>query len=53
MGVLSDQMISEFVKITYDNKKENKEETLFGTVVHQGKNTFVRFDGSELLTPVG
>lgn len=52
MGVLSTQVISEFVKVTNDNRKKKQPETLYGTTVEHNGTTYVRLDGSELLTPV-
>lgn len=49
---LSDDLISQFVKVTNDKTEVKKETTLYGTtVVHDGV-TYVKIDGSELLTPV-
>lgn len=49
---LSSELISQFVKITNDDTKSEKESTLYGTIVqHKGTN-FVKLDGSELLTPI-
>ena len=49
---LSRDLISQFVKITKDDKKTKNETTVYGTtVVHNGKQ-YVKLDGSELLTPV-
>lgn len=49
---LSNDLISEFVKITNDTPVERKESTVYGTIVKQGDETYVRLDGSELLTPI-
>lgn len=48
---LSSDLISQFVKATKDDKKTNKETTLLGTVVFDGRY-YVRLDGSDQLTPV-
>lgn len=48
---LSSDLISQFVQLV-NNKKENKETTVYGTAVKVGDKTYVRLDGSELLTPV-
>jgi hypothetical protein len=48
---LSNDLISQFVKTTADNDTTKKETTVYGTVVKQGSNIFVKLDGSELLTP--
>ena len=50
---LSNDLISEFVKATNDNKSETKKETIvYGTTVEYKGETYVRIDGSDLLTPV-
>lgn len=53
---LSNDLISQFVKITNDSKKESttKETTIYGTVteVKGGKPSMVRFDGATDSTPV-
>lgn len=49
--VLSNDLISQFVKATKDDKKVSKETTMYGTVVYDGR-AYVKLDGSDLLTPV-
>lgn len=49
---LSNDLISQFVKITNDKKEAKKESTVYGTVVVEEGSTYVKIDGSELLTPV-
>lgn len=49
---LSSDLLSQFAKITNDNKKEVKETTVYGTTVEYNGGTYVRLDGSELLTPI-
>lgn len=49
---LSNDLISQFVKITNDKPEEKQETTVYGTTVVVGDKTYVRFDGSDLLTPV-
>lgn len=49
---LSSELISQFVKITNDNKKTKQETTVYGTTVKIGDETYVRIDGSDQLTPV-
>lgn len=51
MGLSSD-LISQFVKITNDTNKSKKETTAYGTVVDYNGGTYVRLDGSDLLTPM-
>lgn len=48
---LTSDLISQFVKITKDDKKVKNETTVYGTVVYDGK-PYVKFDGSDLLTPI-
>lgn len=52
MGGLSNDLISQFVKITKPSKETKKETFLYGTVVKEGGYTYVRLDGSNLLTRV-
>lgn len=51
---LSTDLISQFVKVTNDNTKKNKESTTaYGTVkVDSGNQKYVQLDGSEVSTPV-
>lgn len=49
---LSNELISQFVKATKDDKKTSTESTVYGTTVVYGGKTYVKFDGSDLLTPV-
>lgn len=49
---LSNDLISQFVKVTKDKTTTNKESTAYGTAVIYNGLTYVRIDGSELLTPV-
>ena len=49
---LSNELISQFVKATKDDKKTSTESTVYGTTVVYGGKTYVRLDGSDLLTPV-
>lgn len=50
---LSAELISQFAKITNDNKKKtNTETTVYGTTVEHDGITYVKLDGSDLLTPV-
>ena len=50
MGLSSD-LVSQFVQIT-QGEKENKETTVYGTIVESNGGKFVRLDGSDLLTPI-
>lgn len=50
---LSNDLISQFVKITNDSsKKSKKESTVYGTIVDYDGAKYIRFDGSDLLTPM-
>lgn len=49
---LPKNLISEFVKITNDQPKEKNETTVYGRIVKNGDNVYVRLDGSDILTPV-
>ena len=49
---LSSDLISQFAKITKDEKKRNVESTLYGTIVTYDGSFYVRLDGSDLLTPI-
>lgn len=50
---LSSDIVSQFVKITNDvNKETSSETTVYGTTVNYNGRTYVKLDGSELLTPV-
>lgn len=49
---LSSDLLSQFVKITKDDKKVQNEATVYGTVKTVGDKTYVQLDGSDLLTPV-
>ena len=49
---LSDQLISQFVRITNDTTKKKQETTVFGTIENQNGTKYVKIDGSEILTPI-
>ena len=49
---LSSDLISEFVKVTKDDEKPKSETIVYGTTVVYDGSTYVKLDGSELLTPV-
>ena len=49
---LSSDLISEFVKVTKDDEKPKSESIVYGTTVVYEGSTYVKLDGSELLTPV-
>lgn len=51
---LSSDLISKFVKITRDDKRDKTETTVYGTIVESNGTKYVRFDGASenQLTPV-
>lgn len=49
---LSEDLISQFVKITNDKKDTKQETTVYATVVESEGKKYVQIDGSDLLTPV-
>lgn len=51
MGLSSD-LISQFVKATNDKEEVKKESILYGTTVEHEGTTYVKIDGSDLLTPI-
>ena len=51
MGLSSD-LISEFFKVTKDDENPKNETIVYGTTVVYEGSTYVKLDGSELLTPV-
>lgn len=51
MGLSSD-LISQFVKVTKKDKETKQESTVHGTAVKYNGTTWVKLDGSDLLTPV-
>ena len=49
---LSNDLISQFVKVTKDEKNTKTESIVYGTTKEYNGKMYVKFDGSELLTPV-
>lgn len=49
---LSNDLISQFVKVTKDETKDNKGSTVYGEVVKYNDKDYVKIDGSDLLTPI-
>lgn len=47
---LPDRLVSKFAKVTKDGSNGN-ERTLYGTVVEKDGRVYVKFDGSDILTP--
>lgn len=50
--VLSNDLISQFVKATKDDNKPKSESTINGTIVVYNGASYVKLDGSDLLTPI-
>ena len=48
---LSNELVSQFAKLTQNSTKK-KDGTIYGTTVTYNNQTYVRLDGSDLLTPV-
>lgn len=49
---LSNDLISQFVKVTIDKQSKPTESTVYGTVVKYGDSMYVKLDGSDILTPM-
>ena len=49
---LSVDLISQFAKLTKEEKKTNSETTVYGETVEYDGRMYVKIDGSELLTPI-
>ena len=49
---LSHDLISQFAKVINNDKKAKRESTSYGTTVEYNGSTYVKLDGSDLLTPV-
>lgn len=49
---LSDDLISQFAKLTKEEKPKQTESTAYGVTVEYDGRMYVKLDGSELLTPV-
>lgn len=49
---LSNDLVSQFAKITNDDSKSKHDKTVYGTVVEYDDSKYVKIDGSELLTPI-
>lgn len=49
---LSNDLISQFVKITQDKEQTKKESIAYGKIIKQGDVEYVQLDGSDLLTPI-
>ena len=49
---LSNDLISQFVKMTNDKSPTKGETTVYGTAVDNNGKIFVKIDGSDIVTPV-
>lgn len=49
---IPNEVASEFAKLVTSNDSKETEQTVYGTIVLQDGVKYVRFDGSEILTPV-
>lgn len=49
---ISSELVSQFVRATNDSTGYSGETTAYGTIVVYGSTTYVRLDGSDILTPV-
>lgn len=49
---LSNDIISQFAKVTNDGRNQKNEVTVYGTIHSDGNTDYVMIDGSEELTPV-
>lgn len=48
---LSNELVSQFVKVTNDTTKIKNESTVYGTIVDRDGRLYVKIDGSDALTP--
>lgn len=49
---LSNDLVSQFVKVTKDTNEKKRSTTVYGTLVKVGETVGVMLDGSEVITPV-
>ncbi len=49
---LSNDLVSQFVKITRDQTVEKRESIVYGTTIEYNSKMYVKIDGSDLITPV-
>ena len=49
---LPKKLINEFAKVTNDTEKPENDTTVYGVISKNGDSTYVKLDGSDLLTPV-
>lgn len=50
--VLSNDLLSQFAKVTNDNNDKPTEKTVYGTIVENDGKMYVRLDGSNIDTPI-
>lgn len=50
--VLSEELVTQFVKVTNNKTEAKKETTVYGTTVEYNGSIYVKLDGSDLLTPI-
>lgn len=48
---LSNDLLSQFAKVTKDDKKKSSESSVYGTIKSYNGKLYVQMDGSEILTP--
>ena len=49
---LSNELISQFAKITTEKEETKTEEVVYGTTVSYNDTVYVKLDGSDRLTPI-
>lgn len=49
---LSNELISQFVKVTNDGSKKKSDKIVYGTIVEYDNSKYVKIDGSDLMTPI-
>lgn len=49
---LSNDLVSELIKVATDEVEVKTETTVYGTIVEQNSKYYVKLDGSDLLTPI-
>ena len=49
--ILSNELLSQFAKVTKNDTVTNNEKTVYGTIVMHNGEKYVKLDGSDMLTP--
>lgn len=49
---LSNDLLYQFAKMTSNKKQTNKDKTVYGTIIRQNGASYVKIDGSDILTPI-